>query len=370
PDVGVAVLSSRRLIEVSGPDAAKYLQGVITGNISSLLPAASTALDPSSSAPTTTTAPQPSSELLYAAFLSAKGRILYDVFIYHLPTTPDSNTFLIDVAASEAAALAAHIKRYKLRAKFSVRVLPPAEQPAKLGGRGEILLAAPDPRAPGLGVRVLLAPSPSSDGQQIPEHESERLYTLRRYTFGVPEGPQELLRDVALPLESNMDVMGGVDFHKGCYVGQELTIRTKHRGVVRKRVLPCVVYRDGQGALEGGGQEGQEVVPARLEYRSGEELAEAARPGSDIARAGGAGGKERSPPGKWLAGVGNLGLALCKLEVMTDVRVAGAEAAGPGGYSAGWEFTVVVAVEGEKSDGGVLKVKAFVPEWLRERLTG
>ncbi|KAG4429014.1 hypothetical protein IFR05_015510 [Cadophora sp. M221] len=173
------------------------------------------------------------------------------------------------------------------------------------------------------------------------DESSEDVYRVRRYLKGVPEGQDELVREQALPQESNVDFMGGIDYKKGCYVGQELTIRTHHRGVVRKRILPVMLY----------GMEDAE--PMGLEYDVGRGLGV-----EGIPRETGIGRFERKgrSAGKFIAGVGNVGLGLCRLETMTDVLVQG-EA---GGYREGNEFTVQWGEEGE---GKMLKIKAFVPSW-------
>lgn len=319
---GLATLTSRRLLSLSGPDAGKFLQGAITANL--------------------TTASSPSSPGFYAAFLTAQGRVLHDVFIYPSPTTP--STYLLEVDAPHSTALQRHIKRYQLRSKFSVTLSDLTVQhhwgpsPPSLPSE---TITLPDPRAPGLGWRVL-SPSP------LAPTASEDTYHLHRYLHGVAEGQSEILRDVALPLESNLDLMGGVDFRKGCYVGQELTIRTRHRGVVRKRVLPCVLYRAG------------EEVPTELGYDAGG-VDGRGIPGE--ASVGRVGGKQGRGVGKWLRGVGNVGLALCRLEAMTDLRMAGEPAAAEG--AAEGEFVVVPG--GENGEGEV-RIKAFVPEWMRRGL--
>ncbi|KAG7290363.1 hypothetical protein NEMBOFW57_000363 [Staphylotrichum longicolle] len=325
PAAGLAELSSRKLISISGPDAAKYLQGVITANLYT----------------------SPSHQQLrsdagfYAAFLTAQGRVLHDVFVYRdtRPGTASSSpgdSWLLDVDATEAERLQKHIKRYKLRAKFDVRLLDQDEGRVWAAFAHRILTFSPSSAAP---------PPTSSP---LPPQVSEEYYRLRRYLHGVPEGQAEILRDAALPHESNVDLMGGVDFRKGCYVGQELTIRTEHRGVVRKRILPCLLYPAEE---EGGG--GAAAEPDRLEYKP--ELgngvtAEMVPAEASIGRVG----KKGRSAGKWLAGVGNLGLALCRLEIMTGVVLPGET--GGTGYSPGDEFVVGV------------KIKAFVPEWVRKGL--
>ena len=266
---------------------------------------------------------------------------------------------MIDVDAKEAEKLAKHIKRYKLRAKFDVRLLPNDErgvwniwkdehdgwtahglagdlQEGK-GRDGEV--GCEDKRAPGMGRRVIL------EGGKKPEEDveetSEEVYRVRRYLKGVPEGQDELIREAALPQESNVDFMGGIDYRKGCYVGQELTIRTHHTGVVRKRILPIMLYGK------------DEKEPRELEYRRGEELGVEGIPRETSI---GRWEKRGRSAGKFLTGVGNVGLGLCRLEIMTDVLIQG-EA---GGYREGDEFKV----EWEGDEGSeIVKLKAFVPSW-------
>ncbi|KAH6850392.1 putative transferase CAF17, mitochondrial [Chaetomium sp. MPI-CAGE-AT-0009] len=338
---GIAELSSRKLISVSGPDAAKYLQGVITAN-----------LTPGYAGPNPTSERLRSDVGFYAAFLTAQGRILHDVFIYRDlrdTSNPAGHSWLVEVDAAEAERLQKHIKRYKLRAKFDVRLLDDGE------GRPPTSATASSPSPPHHQPPFPIAADP------LPE----TAYHIRRYQHGVAEGQRELRHNQALPHESNLDATGGVDFRKGCYVGQELTIRTEHRGVVRKRVLPCVLYPDVDG----------EEVPRGLGYRpvvvgdaEGEGVAVTAEMVPAEASIGRVGKKGRSA-GKWLGGMGNLGLALCRLEIMTDVVLPGE--AGGTGFVEGDEFVVGLGGEegGEEGgDGKKVRIKAFVPDWLRSTL--
>ena len=162
---------------------------------------------------------------------------------------------------------------------------------------------------------------------------------------GGPEGQGEILKESALPQESNIDYMGGIDFRKGCYVGQELTIRTHHTGVVRKRILPVQLYN------------ADERQPDELVY-SWDSKVMMPLQGANISRVD----KKGRSAGKWIGGVGNVGLALCRLEIMTNTMLAS--------ESSQWkpddEFKVAWdAVEGRPA--GEVKVKAFVPSWHAER---
>ncbi|KAE9372300.1 Aminomethyltransferase folate-binding domain-containing protein [Stipitochalara longipes BDJ] len=336
PSAAYARLASRRLISLSGPDSTHYLQGVITANLSPSIPRKSG---------------------FYTAFLNAPGRLLNDVFIY--PDGKGEGSWLIEADAKEVEKLAKHIRRYKLRAKFNVRVLEEEErgvwsvweedgkewtahslggQSVKTRAEGEEV-GCEDTRAPGMGKRLIL-PGNQAPGVEMNE-TSEDSYRIRRYLKGVPEGQDELIRESALPQESNIDFMGGIDYMKGCYVGQELTIRTHHTGVVRKRVLPVMLY----GV--------DENVPDSLKYLPEKVLGVESIPReTSIGRVE----KRGRSAGKWLSGVGNIGLGLCRLEIMTDVQVSG-EA---GGYKEGDEFKL--EWDGDSGQETV-KVKAFVPPW-------
>ncbi|KAM3506143.1 hypothetical protein MY10362_002529 [Beauveria mimosiformis] len=373
PAAGLAELSSRRVLAVAGADATKFLQGIVTQNV-----AAAAALGngrhqqatTTTTTTTTTTPPEPRIEGFYAGFLNATGRVMHDTFIYPFrgggSSLGSDDGFLVEADASQTARLEKYIKRYKLRAKVSVRGLPPDQVSVwqawdDSGGGIDTLSRLPsgadsrlitlrDPRAPAMGHRILqLGGSGAPDIVGV-ERASEDAYTIRRYLQGVPEGQEELLREQALPLESNMEHMHGVDFHKGCYVGQELTIRTKHRGVVRKRILPCMVY------------DADRPAPQTLAYQ----------PDSVTSVVGGAAAvpaetsigrfeKRGRSAGKWLRGVGNIGLGLCRLEIMTDVVLPGEQAAAT--YKPDDEF--VLEWGGEDDVKSSVKVKAFVPDWLR-----
>jgi transferase CAF17, mitochondrial len=342
PHSGFALLSSRRLISLRGPDAAHYLQGVITANIS----------------------PSRRTSGFYAAFLNAQGRVLYDVFIYP-DSTISGDGWLIEVDAAEADNLYKHVKRYKLRAKFDVRLVEAGEMSVwsiwqgkdgkgqsnggsvwtahKMGdgsASGSKEISCADSRAPGMGRRLILPGDRKPDVADDMEETTADAYRIRRYLKGVAEGQREILREAALPQESNIDFMGGIDYRKGCYVGQELTIRTHHTGVIRKRILPLMIYRE------------DEEMPKTLEYQSDKEL-ESPQAETGISRFN----KKGRSAGKWLAGIGNIGLGLCRVEIMTHTVVQG-EA---GSYKEGDEFKL--EWNDDQGSSKMVKVKAFVPSW-------
>lgn len=333
PPTASARLPTRRLISLRGHDASHFLQGLTTQNIPS----------------------QHTSSCFYSAFLNASGRVLHDVFIYpEADAEKEEPGFLIEVDANEVEALAKHLKRYKLRAKVDIRIIDEAElsiwatwgkQSTSGVGSGTGGL---DQRAPDMGERAVSSEhrKPEGSGMQV-EGGS---YDIRRMLMGVAEGQGEMLKESALPQESNIDYMGGIDFRKGCYVGQELTIRTHHTGVVRKRILPVQIYP----------AEGNSKPPDGLTYDEDTKIILPPK-GANISRVY----KKGRSAGKWLSGVGNIGLALCRLEVMTDTVLTGDGSQ----WSPEHEFEVAWEPE-EGRAGGKVRVKAFVPSWHQSRAEG
>lgn len=292
--------------------------------------------------------------------------MLYDAFIYpshqstafrasNGATKEEEPGFLIDVDKAHVEALRAQLKRFKLRAKISIRIIDPGEWDVwSTWGHGDDItddaasleaesIGCVDTRAPGMGRRTVIHRGQRPDNDPI-EEASVDIYEIRRILNGVPQGHDEIISGEALPQESNIDYMGGIDFRKGCYVGQELTIRTHHTGVVRKRILPVQLY-----AMD-------EEPPEVLGYDPGlaVELPNATQ---NIGRVNTRG---RSA-GKWLKGVGNVGLALCRLETMTDVRLTedASQWTPDNEFKISWQLNV-----GEEKQ---VKIKAFVPEWHRNR---
>lgn len=299
-----------------------------------------------------------------------------DVFIYTHPAEDRDGSldpgYLIEVDKAEVGFLMKHLKKHKLRSKLKLRKLDEQERsvwaswdeqaaggqrwtPYNLENEGEgssSVIGCADTRAPGLGSRLLI-----KDGVEVVEslpgeEVSLDTYNLRRILHGVPEGQGEIIRESALPMESNMDVMGGIDYHKGCYLGQELTIRTHHTGVIRKRILPVQLY-----GIDG-------VIPQEAETPIYSPETDIVLPplGSNISRMSARKGRSA---GKWLGGVGNVGLALCRLEMMTDIVLTGEATQ----YNPEQEFKISWDAEAGDGKGGELKVKAFIPPWTREYIT-
>ncbi|CAI7574185.1 unnamed protein product [Penicillium bialowiezense] len=369
PTTGYSRLTNRGLISITGIDSTTFLQGLMTQNML-------VANDPSRSIRRTGA---------YTAFLNSQGRVLNDAFVYPLPGAeaqgPDSG-WLVEVDKSQVPVLMKHLKKHKLRAKLKLRALEEGErtiwsswknhaEPQRWAAYSlESDSASPfsptseiagciDTRAPGFGSRII---TPGSDGlrthlpdvAQVPGSEVELdSYTVRRFLHGVAEGQAEVLSGTALPLQCNMDMSRGIDFRKGCYVGQELTIRTHHRGVTRKRLLPVQLYDLASDTTNG---------PETLTYDPSVQLTMPSGE-ADIVKAGAATRRNRSA-GTFLNGVGNIGLALCRLEVMTDVALMGEAPARPHEH----QFKLSWAPEVDQPNE--VGVRAFVPPWLRDFISG
>ncbi|NXC46781.1 CAF17 transferase, partial [Penelope pileata] len=229
----------RALLSVRGAEAAVFLQGLLTNDVTRLLAAGEGPAGPP--------------RALYAHALNVQGRCLYDLLLYRLHESQEEEPhILLECDSSVLDAIQKHLKLYKIRRKVSIApcldlslwAVVPGEQSGDGGGSlaqcsDRALVLTPDPRAEVMGWR-LIAKTGANLAEIIPgSHVGNiRDYHRHRYKQGIPEGVKDLPPGVALPLESNLAYMNGVSFTKGCYIGQELTARTHHMGVIRKRLVP------------------------------------------------------------------------------------------------------------------------------------
>jgi folate-binding protein YgfZ len=192
-------LKDRAVVEVVGPDAATFLQGLITNDIAKVA----------------------DGRAIYAALLTPQGKIIYDFLV-----APTDGGFHLDCAKPHAADLAARLKRYKLRARVTI-----AERSdlAVVATPEPTANAVADPRLSALGFRAIQS-NPAANGD-------ETAYHAHRIALGVPDSA-DIPPETLFPLDCNFEELHGVDFDKGCYVGQELTARMKHRASARRRFLP------------------------------------------------------------------------------------------------------------------------------------
>lgn len=202
------LLDDRGMITLSGPERKVFLQGLITNDIDRLS----------------------GTVALYAALLTPQGKYLHDFFIFEA----DGKLWL-DCEKDRRADLVRRLMMYRLRA--DVEILPADHivmaAPGPVPGA---IISAPDPRYGGLGWRSILAPD-----QDIPPHGAAEAYDRLRLACGVPDGARDFTIDGTLILEGNMAELHGVDFNKGCYVGQEVTARMTYRASLKKRLLPVTV---------------------------------------------------------------------------------------------------------------------------------
>jgi tRNA-modifying protein YgfZ len=211
--VKAAWLEDRGVVRVAGEDAGVFLQGLLTNDVEGLAPG----------------------EARYAALLTPQGKILFDMLIVRVPAAAGA-TFLLDCAASQAADLAKRLGFYRLRARATIANESAGQGViAGWGNEPEDLAGAVvyrDPRASGLGWRAIL---PRDKAAAIGA-ESSGDYEALRISLAVPKGGVDFAYGDAFPHDANLDILRGVDFDKGCYVGQEVVSRMKHRGTARKRI--------------------------------------------------------------------------------------------------------------------------------------
>jgi folate-binding protein YgfZ len=224
------VMLNRGVIALSGEEARSFLQGLISNDIDKVA----------------------ADRAIYAALLTPQGKCLFDFFI-----AEQEGTLLLDVEANRLPALIQRLTMYKLRAKveitdvsgdFGVVALLGTSALDKLDlsdsrGAAEAIedgVVFVDPRLSELGARAILRRGSAASTLEAPGFvaATDDDYEKARFDAGVPEGAIELGIDKSPLLELGFEELGGVDFEKGCFVGQELTARMKYRGLVRKRLMP------------------------------------------------------------------------------------------------------------------------------------
>ena len=220
-----ALLPDRGVVKVVGDDARKFLNGLVTCDMGRVSPAAAR----------------------FGALLTPQGKIIAD-FIIAEAAAEDGGGFFLDCPRALAPTLVEKLNFYKLRAKVIIEDLSEVlGVMAAWDGTGETEygLCYADPRLPALGLRIMLPPHLASGaaadlGATLTDAPS---YEAHRIALGVPRGGSDFMYGDAFPHEADMDQLAGVDFDKGCYVGQEVVSRVQHRASARSRVVP-VVYDD------------------------------------------------------------------------------------------------------------------------------
>ncbi len=215
----------RALISLSGADRQVFLQGLVSNDVAKVS----------------------AERALYAAFLTAQGKYLHDIFIAAF-----GGRLLIECEAARRADLLRRLSLYKLRSQVALAEenalavglhfgegalsslgLPATPGRAKAEANGVVFV---DPRLAALGARAYLPA-----GGAPAETGSIADYDRLRISLGVPDGSRDLPVEKAILLENGFDELNAIDWDKGCYMGQELTARTRYRGLVRKRLMPVVI---------------------------------------------------------------------------------------------------------------------------------
>lgn len=240
---GQAVLHDRAVLRVAGADALKFLQDLITNDVAKLS----------------------ERDACHAALLTPQGKILFDFFVVRT-----AEGFLLDMRADQRDALAKRLTFYRLRAKVEIDPVPHRviawwgegagdERPDGLCAATALATASPqdarggfrDPREPAMGWRMIVPATPDieEDGADA-DAAGLGAYHAHRIAVGVAEGGLDYAFGGAFPHEANFDLKHGVDFTKGCFVGQEVVSRMQHRGTARKRII-AVAAQDADEPLPG-----------------------------------------------------------------------------------------------------------------------
>ena len=231
----MVVLKDRGVISIHGPETLTFLQGLISNDINKVS----------------------DTRAIYATLLTPQGKFLHDFFI---AAAPDGDGMLVDCEGGRLDDLLRRLTMYKLRAEveltnesdsFDVIALFGDEALMALnleaapgnaiGSAGGVIFT--DPRLTAIGARAVV---PTSSGLEALEtrgftKSDPQDYRRRRLEHGLPDGSRDIVVEKYFPLECGFDELHAIDYEKGCYVGQELTARTHHRGKIRKRLMPVVV---------------------------------------------------------------------------------------------------------------------------------
>ncbi len=196
----VALLPSRALIRVAGADARAFLHNLLTQDVETLA----------------------DGEVRFGAMLSPPGRLLFDLFLWG-----EAEGVVLDVAADRREALMQRLSMYKLRAQVEITAL---DQPVFASWPEVAPGFVVDPRVAEMGGRAI--------GGDAVANATEDDFDAHRLSVGIPDPARDMAVDRTYPIEANFDLLNGIDFQKGCFVGQETTSRMKRRGDIKKRMLP------------------------------------------------------------------------------------------------------------------------------------
>ncbi len=204
----LAALPGRAVIEVGGEDRVAFLQGLVSNDVAEAAPG----------------------HAVWAALLTPQGKYLADFFVL-----TDGDRLLLDAERAQVPILVQRLTRFRLRSKVTIRDAAELLVSVAWDGAPEVAaIVAPDPRLPEAGWRVLATVPP-------PANAADADFDRHRLMLGLPDGTRDLEAEKTVLLEAGFDELHGVSWSKGCYMGQELTARTKYRGLVKRRLVPVAV---------------------------------------------------------------------------------------------------------------------------------
>jgi folate-binding protein YgfZ len=214
----LAHLPERGIITVAGDDRVAFLQGLVSNDIAAAAPGYA----------------------VWAALLTPQGKWLADFFVFY-----HDETLKLDCERAQIPMLIQRLSRYRLRMKVALGVDDASQVHVAWGGSPEVEgVVAPDPRLPDFAWRILALPEVRSQDRQTASQTSNATaedWDLYRLAAGLPDGSRDMEPDRTLLLEAGFDELAGVSWSKGCYMGQELTARTKYRGLLKRRLVPVAV---------------------------------------------------------------------------------------------------------------------------------
>jgi len=228
---GFVRLPGRGFLRLSGEDRLKFLQGLVSNDVDAVAPG----------------------HAVYSCLLTPQGKFLHDFFLI-----ADGDSLLIECEADRRADLAQRLRMYKLRSKIEIAEAD-YDVFAAFGAAAPVSGASlyPDPRSPALGTRMALPASSETAAPAIPFDSYDRL----RIANAAPDGSRDMEIGKAILLENNIDLLNGIAWDKGCYTGQELTARTRYRGLIKKRLVPVRIAGTappvGTPLIEAGSEVGE-----------------------------------------------------------------------------------------------------------------
>ena len=242
-------IENRGILKVSGDDSVEFLQGLVSNNVRNIS----------------------DNRAIYAALLTPQGKFLFDFFMYGW-----LNSIMIEMEAEQIETLTRKLNMYKLRANVILEDVSEAWSVAVVWGQKSLAslelpetpgavkffqgaIVAVDPRLAAAGARVLL---PRNTNPELPGHNAPPAdYDIHRLELALPDGSRDMVQEKTVLLEGGFDELHGIDWEKGCYMGQELTARTKYRGLIKKRLVSITTNgatpRAGAPIINDGKQVGE-----------------------------------------------------------------------------------------------------------------